>query len=227
MEKESELICAGGLTFFGRTNRFISHELKNILAIISETLGLIEELLELAEKGKKLKPGKLRSLSESVLEEVDRANEIIRNMNIFGHSVDSFLGEVDINRTISLMIGLLWLDPSSRNTEIHFSESNSIMIYHSPFFLGSLIYRLLKYSHINTGPEKTITVSVIPMDSRIRISLSGIIENNRSLLSRETEMLARAISADISFDDSAGEMYLDITSSLEGSFINELIADKT
>lgn len=226
MEKETGQICAEGLAFFGRTNRFISHELKNILAIISETLGLIDELLELAETGKTLKPGKLRSLSESVLEEVDRANEIIRNMNAFGHSVDAFLGEIDINRTITLMIGLLRLDPSSRDTEIHFSECDTRPIQNSPFFLGSLIYRLLNYSHINARPEKKIRVAVTPNANGIRMTFTGIIEKNRSLLASETEILAGAISAGISFDDSAGEMYLDLPASMEGSFIHELLVNK-
>jgi len=226
MEKETGKICAEGLAFFGRTNRFISHELKNILAIISETLGLIDELLELAETGKTLKPGKLRSLSESVIEEVGRANGIIRNMNTFGHSVDEFLGEVDINRTITLMIGLLRLDPSSRNTEIHFSESDAGMIHNSPFFLGSLIYRLLNYAHINARPEKKIKVAVTPNSKGIRITLTGLIEKNRSLLARETEMLAGLISAGISFDDSAGEMYIDLPSGVEGSLIHDLFVNK-
>ena len=83
MEKELGKICAEGLSFFGITNRLISHELKNILAIISETLGLSNELMELSDSGMELEPGKLQSLSESIIEEVERANRIIRNMNTF------------------------------------------------------------------------------------------------------------------------------------------------
>ena len=96
MEKQVGAVCAEGLSFFGKTSRLISHELKNVLAIISETTGLLDELVELSEEGLELKPGKLRSLSESVLEEIERANDIVRSMNAFAHGVDELFGEIDI-----------------------------------------------------------------------------------------------------------------------------------
>ncbi len=40
-----------GLRFFGMINASISHEIKNVLAIISESAGLMEDLLLLAQKG--------------------------------------------------------------------------------------------------------------------------------------------------------------------------------
>ena len=103
---------AGGLELFSRTNRLISHELKNVLAIISETLGLMDELMKAGKGG--LTPEKFRTLHASIMEEVDRANSIIRNMNAFAHSIDEFFGEVDIGRTLDLMIQLSRLDSSLR-----------------------------------------------------------------------------------------------------------------
>lgn len=226
MDKKSGQICAEGLAFFGRTNRFISHELKNILAIISETLGLIDELLELAETGRELEPGKLRSLSESVIEEVGRANGIIKNMNTFGHSVDEFVSKVDIGKTLNLMIGLLRLDPASRNTEFLLLTSDTNTVSSSPFFMGNLIYRLLDYSHQNVGPEKRIKISINQKDGSIRIVFTGLAKKKEVSLPKDTEILAGALSAGISFDDTAGEMYLDLPSSAEGSPIHELFVNK-
>jgi hypothetical protein len=40
MEKFIELLFEEGLSFFGQINASISHELKNILATVSETSGL-------------------------------------------------------------------------------------------------------------------------------------------------------------------------------------------
>lgn len=225
MEKETENICAGGLTFFGRTNRFISHELKNILAIISETLGLIDELLELAGTGRELKPGKLRSLSRSVIEEVERANEIIKNMNTFGHSVDELFGEVDLRQTISLMIRLLRLDPSSRKTEIHFQESDIYMVYGSPFFLGNLIYQLLNYSVAQAAPESVIKITISPGDSGIRITLAGLAGKNRSALPGGTASLAQALSAGLAFDDRAGTILLDLPASIDQGLLAGLLKE--
>ncbi len=46
MQKYEDNMFARGLSFFGRSNRLISHELKNVLAIISETTSLLDELIE-------------------------------------------------------------------------------------------------------------------------------------------------------------------------------------
>jgi hypothetical protein len=226
MENETGKICTEGLAFFGRTNRFISHEIKNILAIISESLGLMDELLELAEAGRELRPEKLRSLSQSVIEEVERANGIIKNMNAFGHSVDAFLGEVDVNQTISLMIKLLRLDPSSRKTAISFQETDANSIYSSPFFLGNLIYSLLNYTVFNAGPKRDIGILVSTLDHGIRITLNGMVNTNRSRLPEDVEIMARALSADLSFDDSFGELHLNLPSRIKEGLVYGFLKEK-
>ena len=38
------------LKFFGRMNRHISHEIKNALATVSETAGLLEDVTEMARE---------------------------------------------------------------------------------------------------------------------------------------------------------------------------------
>ena len=48
MESPVEFQNNEDLTFFGKVNASISHELKNILAIISETAGLLGDLVHLA-----------------------------------------------------------------------------------------------------------------------------------------------------------------------------------
>ena len=123
MQKETGKIWAEGLSFFGKSNRLISHELKNILAIISETLGLLDELVELSQSGLPLTPEKLRGMSDSILEEVERANGVIRSMNRFAHSVDEFAAEVDLGEIVSLTLQLVRLNPSSKAVTIESSSS--------------------------------------------------------------------------------------------------------
>lgn len=207
MENEIGKICAEGFSFFGMTNRLISHELKNILAIISETLGLIDELVKLSETGMELKPGKLRSLSESIIEEVERANTIIRNMNTFAHSVDEFIREVDIRQTLSLMIELCQLDSALKNTKLRLVNSESCIINTSPLFLENLISHVINLSLRSAGPENEIRVSFDSDDNRVRIIISGIASNiNGEFPTKKESLLAKLLSANLSFDPSAGSM---------------------
>jgi len=227
MEKEIGKMCAEGFSFFGISNRLISHELKNILAIISETLGLLEELVELSEAGTQLKPGKLRSLSASVIEEVERANAIIRNMNTFAHSVDEFIREVDLSQAVSLMIELTQLDSTSKNTKLRLADGEACVIYTSPFFLQNLIYHAINHSLRGAGAENEIRVSFDLADNVARIVFSGIASNRiGEFPTKKEDFLAKALSAKLSLDVSAGEMHIVLPQRLSESPIQALFVQQ-
>ena len=226
MEKEIGRICAEGFSFFGNTNRLISHELKNILAIISETLGLIDELVELSEKGMALEPGKLRSLSESVIEEVERANSIIRNMNTFAHSVDEFIREVDIGQTLTLVIKLSQLDSALRKTQLQLVDSEPCVICTSPLFLEILINHILNFSLRGADTENGIRISFMSHDNEVRITFSGIDSDIiREFPTKKEALLAEALSAEVSLDAAAGELHIILPKKIGESSIQSLIAD--
>ena len=226
MEKEIGKICAEGLSFLGKANRLISHELKNILAIISETLGLVDELMKLSETGMELKPGKLSSLSESIIEEVERANAIIRNMNTLAHSVDEFITEVDIGQALSLVIELSQLDSASRKTKLHIAKSETCVIYTSPLFLEMLIYQVLNYALRGASPEDEIRISFDSKDNDARITFSGIASNIFDEFPTKKEVLfAEALSGEVSLDAAAGDLHIDLPQKIGKSHIGSLISN--
>ncbi len=226
MEKEIGKICVEGLSFFGKTNRLISHELKNILAIISETLGLLDELVELSGKGMELKPERLRSMSDSIIEEVERANNVIRCMNTFAHSVDEFITEVDIGQALSLVIELSQLDSASRKTKIRLVKSETSVIYTSPFFLEMLIYQVLNYALRGAGPGDEIRISFDCKDNDARITFSGIASNNLDEFPTKKEVLfAEALSGKVSLDAAAGDLHIDLPQKIGKSHIGSLISN--
>ena len=94
------------LAFFGRINASISHELKNIFAIISEASGLLNDLCELAEKGKKIDLGMIRTCSQDIEEEIQRGFETIKEMNTFSHSVDKSIAGVSPGDLVTLMVNI-------------------------------------------------------------------------------------------------------------------------
>jgi light-regulated signal transduction histidine kinase (bacteriophytochrome) len=224
MEKEVGKICAEGFSFFGMTNRLISHEIKNILAIISETSGLMNELVELSEKGMELPPDKLRSLSESMIEEVQRANRIVRNMNTFAHSVDDFFTEVDMRETMSLMTEVCPLDSALRKTELNFVSSDACFIFTSPLFLENLIFHVINFSLRHPDQGKKIRISLESKGNKTRVTLSGLASKIEEEFptSRDT-LLAEALSAEITLDAKKGKLYIDFPERTEKSPIQNLL----
>lgn len=206
MDKDVGKICAEGLSFFGKTNRLISHELKNILAIISETLGLFDELVALSATGRKLKPEKLLSLSKSVIEEVERANDVIRCMNTFAHKVDAFAADIDLKEALSLMLRLSAFDSISKTVRIHFEATESCTIFTYPFFLQNLFHHAISFSLRAAGPDRQIQVQLRPGDREFSIIFSGLSSDSfETFPTKQTAVLAKAIGAEIVFDFSAGQ----------------------
>lgn len=222
MEKELAIICAEGFSFFGNTNRLISHELKNILAIITETLGLADELMELDERGVKMEPGKLQSLNASVIEEVDRANSIIRIMNTLAHSVDKGIEEVDINQMVTLVTKISQLNPRVRNTEISLRETEPCHVHSNPFFLVTFFHHAMNFALVNAGPDRKISISIRSRACGAKVSFSGIVFKSESFPPTEVKALAKALSAVVSSDSSLGELHFEFPEIVAESAIKDL-----
>ena len=225
MENEIGKICAEGFAFFGNSNRLISHELKNILAIISETMGLLDELVELSERGVKLTPARLRSMSDSLLEEIERANAVIRCMNTFAHSVDEFIRDVDLSEVVALAIQLIKLNPVSKAVKIEFMENGSHLIYTSPFFLENLLYHALYFALSAAAAEKHITVLLFADGSNAGVEISGIAPGAvNTFPTPQTELLVKTLGAEISSDGSSGKIQLVLPRKLPEGFAGALLA---
>jgi hypothetical protein len=225
MEKEMGRICAEGFTFFGKTNRLISHELKNILAIISETMGLLGELVELSESGVKLTPARLRSMSGSLIEEVERANAVIRCMNTFAHSVDEFIREVDLNEAVPLTIQLIKLNPVSKAVKIEYLENGSQMIYTSPFFLENLLYHAFYFALSAAATQKHIKVSLFADTHNAGVEISGIAPGGfKSFPTPQAELLVKTLGAEILSDSSSGKLQVVLPQKLPEGFAGALLA---
>ena len=100
---QSEDLHNRDLKFFGAVSASISHELKNVLAIINEMMGLLDDLSRMAEKGRPLEPERLQSVAAKMKQQIDRGDGIIRGMNQFAHSVDHREDSIDLNDLVAFV----------------------------------------------------------------------------------------------------------------------------
>lgn len=227
MGRELEMLCAQGLSFFGVTNRLISHKLKNKLALMSETSGLMNDLMDLWQDSKEVDRARLRSLTESIIEEVGRANAIVGYMNAFAHSVDKVITDVEITQAVGLIIELAQLQTYAKKTKLRFVKTNAYTVHTSPFFIGNLIYHVLVFALSASGPEEEIRVSVHPDAGGFKISFSGIATDAAPQFATENiALLAKALCADISFDPSLGELNIVLPQRIGESVIQNLSLDE-
>ena len=80
-----------GLQFSGSMTASISHELKNVLAIVNENGGLLGDLAMLVAKGRPLDPERLKTISGNIHRQVQRADVIIKRRFINQRLIPSFM----------------------------------------------------------------------------------------------------------------------------------------
>jgi len=163
------------LAFFGKINADISHELKNILAIISETAGLLNDLTVLVEKGKKIDIDMFRTCSQDIEEEIQRGFATVRQMNTFSHSVDTSVKSVNLLDVLKLMINIAGFLSYASKIRVNPTQDAKLMILTCPFKLQQLIYEAIVFAFKATGPGGEIQISVYPdKNGGVRITFSDL-----------------------------------------------------
>ena len=187
------------LAFFGRVNASISHELKNILAIISEAAGLLNDLTELASAGGDANLEMLKTCSQDIGEEIQRGFATIKQMNRFSHSVDDPLKNIDLMDTLELMSAISGFLSYAGRTRIDPPEGDRPEIFTAPFRFQHLIYELLVFAFRSSGPESEIQILVqTPEKESVRIIFSGLKPTDSVEFPSElTRNLAETLGAEI------------------------------
>ncbi|MDI6796417.1 MAG: hypothetical protein QMD09_05715 [Desulfatibacillaceae bacterium] len=150
------------LKFFGRTTAAFTHDLKNALAIISQNAGLINDYLLMAEKGMPLDLARLKIVAERIDGQTRRADQLIKNMNRFAHSVDDPVKAVDINEMVELLAAVSFREASlKRVVLLPCPEKEPLVITTKPFLLLALLGQVLTMALGFTDQGQEIAICAI------------------------------------------------------------------
>ncbi len=94
------------VAFFGRITAAFTHEMKNVLAIIKESAGLMEDLLALSQNVAFPHQERfVRSLA-TIEAQARRGVELSNRLNRFAHSPDEAIATVDLNEMLEQIVFL-------------------------------------------------------------------------------------------------------------------------
>ena len=196
MGAKPDIIPETGLQFFGRISASISHELKNVLAIVNENAGLLEDLTLMADRGKPIDPARLKIMAATVKKQVGRADGIIMNMNRLAHSIDQTVTTADLDQTIELVIALTARFAAMRGVKVDLQlPANPLTIKTAPFYLMNLLWLCLDFSMSASGDEKQVELVVEETENSVRIRFRRLAGLSAALLEtfpsdREKNLLA-------------------------------------
>ncbi len=215
MTDQMNELAGEGLAFFGRVSASISHALKNVMATISETAGLLGDLVELAEEGRPLKTSELRSCSDTIVGEIQRGFDTIKHLNTFAHSVDEPIREVDLGEILGLVVNLSRCLSYARRLNQDVAPAVGLRLVTRPFFLVDLLYGGLVLAYKSVGPDGEIELAV-RTENQPRIILSGLGEvATGSWPEERMKIVAEALDVAVALDGAAGELAFTIQGDLE------------
>ena len=222
MDSKDNGIGETGLQFFGKMTASISHEIKNVLAIISEHAGILEDLAFMqSSKGIPLDPEKVGSVSKKVAVQIQRADGIIKRMNKFAHSVDQSTTSVDICDVVALVAALSERFAANKGVtlETQLSDSPVIVITH-PFYLENLVWHLIVMAMEATGKDKKIGLVIEGTDSGAVIrftNLSALAETGLvGFPDRGDKVLLEALNARLTAEAGSEEIVLTLPAEIGG-----------
>jgi len=217
-----KVINEAGLEFFGRMNASISHEIKNVLAIISQNAGLLEDLSMMAEQDMPLDPHRIKSVAGKIQQQVRRADVIVKNMNSLAHSVDEPVKKVDAGQLLVFMALLCKRLAGLRSVSLEPAISEKApQIVTRPFLLETLLWRCLDFSMSTAGAGTTIGLSAAASDQGIDINFTNLdgpdAQAGSSFPGEVEHALAGELCAKIVLAENGGQITLSLPLAIRGA----------
>jgi signal transduction histidine kinase len=143
--------------FMGKITAGVTHEIKNVLAIIKESAGLLEDLLFLAKDNAPLPREKLQRTLNRIAEQVTRGVDLSTKLNAFAHSSDEITASVEINQAVSQAAHLYKRFARLKNIAIEVKPAEKTStITTDPLLLQMLLFQCMDLLMHLTGPGSTI-----------------------------------------------------------------------
>lgn len=205
MATDSGQVELAGIQFFGKMSASISHEIKNVLAVINENAGLLEDICCMADRGKPVDIARLKKIAVDVKDQVRRADRIVTVMSRFAHSADEPSTETDLGELTALLRLLTLRFAAMHGVAVEtVAPPAPVCVTTSPFGLLNLLWICLDCAMTAAGSgqtvelvaEKTLEGGLIRLRTFEQPSAESVADIALGRLSALPRMLNATVAAD-------------------------------
>lgn len=145
MNEEGHRRLEDRLAFCGAIGADVSHDLRNVLSVIGEHAGLLDDLVGLAEHGKPVDYARLRKAAADIARQVRRGTEMMERFSRFTHATDEPTTSFDLTALVENMAALaqrrVTLAGCRLQTEL---PGQAIPTRGKPFALQQVVFRSIE-----------------------------------------------------------------------------------
>jgi signal transduction histidine kinase len=220
MGTKPDIIAETGLKFFGKISASISHEIKNVMAIINENAGLLEDFTFMADRGKPIDPERLKLMAATVQKQIGRADHILKSMSHLAHSTDETFTDVDLNQILELVIALTDRFAAMQQVKVDLQlPTNPTTITTAPFYLINLLCLCLDFSMSAVGDEKRLELTISKTEDSVQIhyrQLAGLTPGRLETFPSDSEKkLLAVLAADLTAQPDSEKITIRLHTKLE------------
>jgi len=193
------------LAFFGAVTASVSHELNNVLAIMDQTTGLLEDRLTTKSDDIHFPSTKLEKVVNSLQHQAQRGLDLIKRLNRFAHSADVPELTFEVNQTLDNLVQLTCRLARLKGAGLEIQPfQEPLNINSNPFILQQVVFAAIMRALQEARKGDIIVVSVNRRDGRVEIEIKGpsTVDSQASIeigdIRRALEMLSGSLNWEMS-----------------------------
>jgi C4-dicarboxylate-specific signal transduction histidine kinase len=160
------------MQFIGKIIASFTHEVKNHLAFIKESAGLIGDIISSNKLPETKYFAQIPSITKSIEEQVKKSSEFCSRLNRFAHRMDSLKTSFNVNECIDDLIELMNRMANQKRITIDKNfERELSSVYSSPALLQLLIFCALEEIIGRLSMNTRITLKTASSNEKVSVHL--------------------------------------------------------
>lgn len=158
------------VAFMGEITAGYTHEIRNILSIIAESVGLMQDILSMDRERMLQYLEKLQSSLGKVDKQLERGEALSTHLNRLAHAPDREHGQVDLDEAAQTMVALSQRFAKRRQLQLnHLPAEGKVHIETKPVVVMMLIYSLIQAALQGAPQGTSLDVQTGLLDHRARL----------------------------------------------------------
>jgi C4-dicarboxylate-specific signal transduction histidine kinase len=159
------------LNFIGRILAGFTHEIKNYIAIVKESAGLMGDMIKAGKWGKS-ESRQYMEIIASVDEQIERSLTLFRYLNRFAHKMDTPYVSFDVNEGLEELLALMNRFANQRKIKLETDfQKNLSLIQSDPAMLQFLVFCFVREKLDRLDKDSSITVKTGNAENSVTISI--------------------------------------------------------
>lgn len=199
------------LAFFGTVTASVSHELNNVIAIMEQTAGLLEDRLAGAGDEIVIPSEKLEKIVTSLQNQAARGLTIIKSLNRFAHSADHAKCTFDVGETLQNLVKLITRLATLKSASLEAKlPKTPIEIESNPFCFQQVVVLAVKAVLENVQKGDAITVTLDKTDHGVKVTVEGPINapGTDIIGSAELQRIIKRMPGEVTFEPTDRRLYI-------------------